>query len=589
MRSPLAYRSLAPLAAAVLLGPLAMVVTGGAAVAQNPGRNGVIAYVRDGGGLFTVNPDGTNARRIAGGDQLVLPAWSPDGTKVAFARSDGAAGESYRNLWVANADGSGPVQLTSGQTADRRAPTWSPDGTRIAYVSGSDLVVANADGSNEQLLVSGTAATGSLFGGIEKPSWSPDGTTIAYYTYGTPSYEIFSVPATGGTPTQLTHVAAGDHANMHPDYSPDGTRIAYVSDAESCTPYCRNRLWVMDADGTHQHLVDPEGQNVFTPSWSPDGRQIVFADYDAATGDNRIFTVNADGSGRSVIADGAPAGTQEFYTAWQPAPSVATPPGSLATTVTGGQTVTTDPSGGGATATVPVQTSITVPAGVSGALSVTPQPLGSPPSGYDFFGTSLALEGPVASAATPYTVAFTVDASALAGIAPADVQVFRNGTALTGCTDASAAVPDPCLVSRGFVPGGAGDAQVVVRTSHFSTWNIGKLSYTLKAGLEPVNLPPVVNTAKAGSAIPVRFTLGGNRGLDVFAAGFPKASAVACGRGPEDAIEVTVPLTTSVLLFEPFTKQYVYVWKTDKSWRGCRDLTLTFKDGSSTTARFMLR
>ncbi|MGZ4665412.1 MAG: PxKF domain-containing protein [Frankiaceae bacterium] len=145
------------------------------------------------------------------------------------------------------------------------------------------------------------------------------------------------------------------------------------------------------------------------------------------------------------------------------------------------------------------------------------------------------------------------------------------------------------MVSRGFAPSGTGDAQVTVRTSHFSTWNVGKVSYALTAGLEPVNLPPVVNTTKAGNAVPVRFRLGGDRGLEVFTAGYPKTSVMTCSGGPKDEIELTLRLTKSVLVYEPRSQQYVYVWKTDKKWRGCRDLQLKFKDGSSTTARFLLR
>jgi probable HAF family extracellular repeat protein len=264
-------------------------------------------------------------------------------------------------------------------------------------------------------------------------------------------------------------------------------------------------------------------------------------------------------------------------------------PGSIATTITGGETVTTDPAGTGATPAVPVQTVITVPAGVIGTLSVTPQPLGASPTGYDLFGKSLGLEGPPASAASPYTVTFTVDGSALGGIAASDVQVFRNGTAITGCTSPTQAIPDPCVVSRGFIPGGGGDAQVTVRTSHFSTWNLGKLSYALKAGIEPVNLQPIINTVKAGSVIPVLFKLGGNKGLDIFTAGYPKTSVVACGRGTKDEVEITLPLKTSLLLYEPRTQHYVYAWKTDKAWKGCRDLVINFKDGSSMTASFLFR
>src|SRR5690606_2019578 len=73
----------------------------------------------------------------------------------------------------------------------------------------------------------------------------------------------------------------------------------------------------------------------------------------------------------------------------------------------------------------------------------------------------------------PYRLTFTVDASALGGVAPADVQVFRDGVVVAGCTHGSAAVPDPCVAARGFAPDGSGDAVIQVRTSAFSTWSLG--------------------------------------------------------------------------------------------------------------------
>ena len=90
------------------------------------------------------------------------------------------------------------------------------------------------------------------------------------------------------------------------------------------------------------------------------------------------------------------------------------------------------------------------------------------------FSKEVVLSGPPASVAAPYQVSFTVDASTLGGVAPSDVQVFRNAVLVTGCTSGTQAIPDPCIVSRGFAPGGGGDAIVIVRTSQFSRWSLGR-------------------------------------------------------------------------------------------------------------------
>lgn len=87
--------------------------------------------------------------------------------------------------------------------------------------------------------------------------------------------------------------------------------------------------------------------------------------------------------------------------------------------------------------------------------------------------------------------------------------------------------------------------------------------------------------------MPVKFSLGGNLGLDVLAPNSPTSSAYTCTGTTEDAIEVTVTAGASSLTFDPTAGQYVYVWKTDKTWGGaCRKLTVTLKDGTLHQALF---
>lgn len=104
----------------------------------------------------------------------------------------------------------------------------------------------------------------------------------------------------------------------------------------------------------------------------------------------------------------------------------------------------------------------------------------------------------------------------------------------------------------------------------------------------PVNNPPVVNSAKGGSAIPVKFNLGGDFGLSVFEGGYPGSQRIACdGGAPIDPIEETVTAGASGLQYDPDTGQYTYVWKTQKSWGGtCRQLILRFSDGAERVALF---
>ena len=104
----------------------------------------------------------------------------------------------------------------------------------------------------------------------------------------------------------------------------------------------------------------------------------------------------------------------------------------------------------------------------------------------------------------------------------------------------------------------------------------------------PVDNLPAVNTVKAGSAIPVKFSLGGNRGLNIFAAGHPASLQIACGgNAPLAVIEETVSAGASSLSYDSSANVYRYVWKTDKDWSNtCRQLSLKLTDGTEHKALF---
>ncbi len=104
----------------------------------------------------------------------------------------------------------------------------------------------------------------------------------------------------------------------------------------------------------------------------------------------------------------------------------------------------------------------------------------------------------------------------------------------------------------------------------------------------PVDNPPTVNLAKAGQGIPVKFSLGGDLGLDIFQQGYPKAVQIACDGGmPSDVVDETVAAGASGLQYDPDTDTYTYAWKTSKSWKGsCRKLSVKLIDGSEHSALF---
>lgn len=102
---------------------------------------------------------------------------------------------------------------------------------------------------------------------------------------------------------------------------------------------------------------------------------------------------------------------------------------------------------------------------------------------------------------------------------------------------------------------------------------------------------PEVNRASAGSAVPLKFSLGGARGLGIFAAGSPSSRTTTCDTSaPVDDVEETVTAGSSSLQYDAATDTYTYVWKTNKAWAGsCRTLSLALVDGSVHQARFVFK
>ena len=104
----------------------------------------------------------------------------------------------------------------------------------------------------------------------------------------------------------------------------------------------------------------------------------------------------------------------------------------------------------------------------------------------------------------------------------------------------------------------------------------------------PVDMNGVVNSVKAGSAVPIKFSLDGDQGLDILAAGSPTITFTACNAGASvDPLEETVTAGGSSLSYDPVADQYVYVWKTVKTWAGkCGTFTLKLDDGTAHSALF---
>ena len=244
--------------------------------------------------ISVINTDGTGRASVIDDDgqgwTYMSPAWSPDGSKIAF----GSSRDGGWDIYVINADGSGLRRLTSHDARDD-SPAWSPDGTTIAFTSNRDgdfeIHVMNVDGSGVRRVTDHPAEDGN-------PSWSPDGSKIAFTSDRDGGNEIYVINADGSDTRRLTNFPDPEEA-IHPTWSPDGNFIAFN------VVGVFHGVYVMTADGSGGVTRLTLGGGA--PTWSPDGTRIVYA------GGN-LQIMNAGGGERRDL------GVFGYEPAWSPVP-----------------------------------------------------------------------------------------------------------------------------------------------------------------------------------------------------------------------------------------------------------------------------
>ena len=117
------------------------------------------------------------------------------------------------------------------------------------------------------------------------------------------------------------------------------------------------------------------------------------------------------------------------------------------------------------------------------------------------------------------------------------------------------------------------------------------VQYNFAGFFPPVANLPALNIVQAGRGIPVKFSLSGNKGLGIFAAGSPSSGPIPCNSSdPAITLDQTVTAGGSSLNYDPAADQYIYVWKTEQAWAGtCRQLVVQLNDGSIHRANFMFK
>ena len=314
-----AVAALRTLAVAASLAAAGLTITAPPAVAAGPPATGRIAFwdfVTN--QIYAVNPDGTGLAQLTHEPQGVSaqgPDWSPDGSRIVFARVN--LSHFVGRIWIMNADGTGQHRLVSDTPGHSdMQPNLSPDGRHIVFIrclpnfEHCAIWIMRSDGTHRHVIVpflpapnetsnfdpkvspDGRRVTFTRFGfhGVISqvwvaridgtharpltaprleayvPTWSPDGGHIGFAdNCCRPQSSLYVMRADGTGVTRLA-TPKWPTNNFGPVYSPDGSQIAFSSDRRH-PDLCCEELFVMRADGSHQHLVDTGIQGVIGVAW----------------------------------------------------------------------------------------------------------------------------------------------------------------------------------------------------------------------------------------------------------------------------------------------------------------------------------
>ncbi len=229
----------------------------------------IVAYVALAGSqpfdslsLAQGQPSGREVRLTLHEGTSMAAALSPDGRTIAI--------DLLGALWTLSIDG-GPATRILEDGYDARMPAWSPDGRRLAFQayrsSTWNIWTVNADGTGLQQVTSGPFDD-------REPHWSPDGARLAFSSDRGGNYDVWVLTLATGNARQLTTNPAND---FMPAWSPDGNEIAFVSDRRDA-----RGVYASAVDSGAERLVLTDARSIAAPTYSPDGKTVAYTAIDGA-------------------------------------------------------------------------------------------------------------------------------------------------------------------------------------------------------------------------------------------------------------------------------------------------------------------
>ena len=198
--------------------------------------------------------------------------WSPDSKHIAFVVEH----DDQDDIGIVDAGG-GPATMIAATPRDEDSPIWSPGSDRIAFLrrfdnwQGYEMWVSSLDGRQQREIVRETYDKGvEEFAFTGNHNWSPDGRRIVYLSNRTGFNHLWTIPADGGNPTELTK---GNFVDYAPAWSPAGDRIAFVSSRAGALE--DRHIWSIAASGGDPVRLSGDSF-AMSPAWSADGKRIAF-------------------------------------------------------------------------------------------------------------------------------------------------------------------------------------------------------------------------------------------------------------------------------------------------------------------------